>query len=429
MGRLQANVTAASRSGVVFVLVALISPTLACDDRSAPALVSRSKGPSSQPASAPADENGGNIRVLIAENVPHYQLSLAGGFDLVEPQTHRSLARLDEARTITASFDGESIMFPGLNLAFDGPAVDVVPHDAKAISTSSGERERRYTGRFRILRGADNLGSVINVLELEEYLVGVVAAELHRGFHTEALRAQAIACRTYAWYELKTGQSTRPWDICATEASQVYRGVDRAEAVPAAASAVRDTRGLVCTWDSPEGRRIFRTFYCSTCGGYTQPAGEVGVLPLQGNVRCDYCRASPYYSWEPVIVTKADITERLRAKYPRFRELGAITRVEPREITPAGRLVWLDFFDAAGDSVALPAESFRLAIDPRGRTLRSTFCTLSEAPGGILFSNGRGFGHGMGMCQYGANGLARQGSKAAEILAYYYPGTHLERAY
>jgi hypothetical protein len=220
-----------------------------------------------------------------------------------------------------------------------------------------GERRRRFHGFLRFIGGSDRLGSVVNVIDIEEYLVGVVSAELHRGFHQEAFRAQAIAARTYAWYMLRTGVPTQLWDITATEATQVYWDLDRAEEVPEAARAVRDTAGLVCTWNAPTGERIFKTYYSSTCGGCTHPGGE--PPPLRGNVRCPHCARSPYATWGPVSLTKNLITERLRQKFSKFRTLGPITRMEVKEMTECGRAALMEFFDAKDESIVLPTEMFR----------------------------------------------------------------------
>src|SRR5262249_8994512 len=153
---------------------------------------------------------------------------------------------------------------------------------------------------------------------MEEYLVGVVSAELTAGFHVQACRAQAVASRTYAWYQKQSAGTGRDWDLLATEVSQVYAGLTRENLVPEAARAVRDKRGLVCTWKSPQGEKIFCTYYCSSCGGVTQDAGpmknEPSIPPLAGGVICHYCENAPTFRWGPVRVEKSVLTQRLRDK-------------------------------------------------------------------------------------------------------------------
>ena len=259
--------------------------------------------------------------------------------------------------------------------------------------------------------------------------MNVVAAELHRGFDAEALQAQAVAARTFAWHEKLTAKPTQFWDLASTEAAQVYRGIEAARDFPESAEAVRDTAGLVLTWDGIDTPQIIKTYYSSTCGGSTQPISEKPIPPLAGNVACDFCKDSPHYHWKPFTVSLSEATERLRARYQRFNDFGAIQRVETETTTEAGRLVTLRFFDASGDSITLPAETFRLIMDPSGRSFRSTFCEMKQDGEQLTFVEGRGFGHGIGMCQYGANGLAKSGKKAAQILRFYYPESTLTRAY
>ncbi len=97
--------------------------------------------------------------------------------------------------------------------------------------------------------------------------------------------------------------------------------------------------------------------------------------------------------------------------------------------TPEGRATRIEVTSNTGQSVVLRAEDFRLAVDPTGRIIRSTWFELSSDADSFIFADGHGFGHGLGMCQWGANGLAKLGRSAAEILAYYYPGSHLALAY
>jgi len=311
--------------------------------------------------------------------------------------------------------------------------VDLVPCGDRPVGLRLDGEVRHFRGRLRFVCRSDETGSVVNVVDIEDYLVAVVAAELDRRFHREAFRVQAVVARTYAWYQKRTLGVKREWDVTATESSQVYPGLARVKQVPQAARAVHDTRGLVCTWDSPEGERIFCTFYSSTCGGWTQSVGAIRhnavIPPLAGNVRCEYCRNAPDYHWGPVRINKDDVTRHLRDRYPRFEEMDTLDRIEVKETTPAGRPVRFTLIDAGGQKIELEAENLRLTLDPTGRKIRSTFFELLDEDNQIVLQAGRGFGHGVGLCQYGAEGLARQGFKAGEILRFYYPGSKLHRAY
>ncbi|HQA00807.1 MAG TPA: SpoIID/LytB domain-containing protein, partial [Phycisphaerae bacterium] len=236
------------------------------------------------------------------------------------------------------------------------------------------------------------------------------------------------------WYARQTTGLRRDWDVWATEKSQVYAGLDRQRLAPQAVEAVRDTRGIVCTWSSPAGEKIFCTYFGSRCGGLTAPAfspdGTPPIPPLAGGVVCPHCRRPDAYRWpqEPRI-SKWQMTERLAGRYSRFERLGRVEQVEVIESAADGRALRVAVSDAEGRTVELDGENFRLAVDPTGRVLQSTLFTVTVEPDAIVFTDGRGMGHGMGMCQYGADALARAGWSSPAILRYYYPGSRLTRAY
>ena len=411
---------------VVFVLIA--SMGVGCDRSPGPGSSSRREVST---AHSPVDRA---IRVLLRDEIDACRVVVKGSFDVRDAGRGTPLARNLALPSLLVEFADGRISFPDLGQAFEVEAVDVLPHDSDAVGVefSQGDR-RRYRGTLRLMHTPERGGAVVNVVDVEDYLIGVVSAELPRSFHEEAFRAQAVAARTFAWYQKQTAGRSRPWDVTATESSQVYLGLGHQSRVPQAARAVTDTYGLVCTWSSPEGERIFCTYYSSTCGGSTQAAGPVKnepfIPPLAGGVTCDYCRHSPSCRWGPVRVEKSVITERLRDRYPKFNSIGPIERVEVTDRTSFGRPVRLSFVDAQGSAIELEAENFRLTVDPGGRMIRSTFFLLSDDGEAVLLTGGRGFGHGIGMCQYGADGLARAGWTAGRILGYYYPSSRVTRAY
>ena len=380
-----------------------------------------------------ADGLDRSIRVLLLKDVDHCRLSVEGPVDLRGPTGGLLAQDVTQSRSSVELAPGR-FTFPELGQAFAVEAVDVLPRGSEPIAVQiEKDQWRRYLGALRLIHTPQLGGAVVNVADVEDYLVGVVAAELPRSFHVEAFRAQAIAARTYAWYQIRTVGRRRSYDVTATQSSQVYAGLDHAEQVPKAAGAVRDTSGRVCTWSSPRGDRIFCTYYSSTCGGWTQAAGPATgrptIAPLAGGVRCEYCARSPTYRWGPVPLTKSFVTERLRQRYPRFDQVGPIDAVRVVEKTPGGWPVRLSLLDAEGRAIELRAGDFRLAVNGSETYLRSTFFTLVVREDDIVFTDGRGFGHGLGMCQYGADGLARTGRTAEEILAFYYPSSTVALAY
>ena len=175
-------------------------------------------------------------------------------------------------------------------------------------------------------------------------------------------------------------------------------------------------------------------FYSSCCGGTTQNVTNIkrnfpSVPPLAGGVRCDCYKTAKgkTYTWPATSVSKSEVTSKLVARYPKLRALGRIEHIQVVERTAAGRPKILELLGAGGQASRMLAEDLRLAVG--SRVIRSTNCDIRSERERFVFANGRGFGHGMGMCQWGAEAMARAGHPAADILKHYYPALNLTRAY
>lgn len=260
-------------------------------------------------------------------------------------------------------------------------------------------------------RGAPRL---LNRVALEDYLLGVVPAEMPDRFGLEALKAQAVAARTYALAE-----SAAQGFLYGDTRSQAYGG--RPRETPLSSRAVRETAGQVLL----RRGRVITAWYHSTCGGRTLPAREVfdgapaGVLDRP--VDCPDCRAAPLYAWERRF-SAADVCAALGLE------------VAPLEAVSAPADAW-------------PARPERLAVIAGGRTASAAFTEVRarlsqgrplsrqlpsarltgppELQAGELVLRGSGFGHGVGLCQYGAAGFAARGGGWQAILERYYPGAAL----
>jgi stage II sporulation protein D len=372
------------------------------------------------------------MRVLLLDDIVSCQVAFDEGFDVMDTRGGQRLGEYGPTPRLTVQFVNDRIELVELEREFAEQSIELVPHGLKPVYLGTAKGTRQFRGVLRLIREASAAGSLVNVVGIEDYLVSVVSAEMPADFHEQALRAQAIAARTYALYAQQSGGGRRDWDVLATEGSQMYVGVDVPKRAQPAERAVRGTRGLVCTWASPDGERIFCTFYSSTCGGSSQDASPVRnqppIPPLAGGVACDYCRKSPNYRWGPLRISKAMILQRLRDKYPAFRALDDVATMEVVDRTRQARPVRFALSDGEHRAEII-AENFRLVVDPSGRELKSTFFEPVVEEDAIVFLDGRGFGHGMGMCQYGADGLARTGQTAQQILAFYYPASHVTRAY
>jgi len=253
----------------------------------------------------------------------------------------------------------------------------------------------------------------LEVLPLDEYLIGVLAAEVPPTFQAEALRAQAVAARTYTLRRLRTfggrGCSVHPGaDVCSDPAHcQGYSSPERLrdswredyDALRGRlAAAVSDTHNLFVAY----GPRPAEAVYHSTCGGHTASSAEVWgqSLPYLEGVPCEYCRISPGYR-ETRRLSLAEARRRLMAEFFAVKETTASGRTRRAEV--------------AGCSFTGSELRDRLGLAS----------TLIESVSGDLAVTTRGSGHGVGLCQWGAEGQARLGRSYREILRYYYPGTDL----
>jgi len=293
-----------------------------------------------------------------------------------------------------------------------------------------------YRGKLKLIINPDgNSFDAVNLVPVEPYLAGVVGAEMPDYWEPTALEAQAIACRTYGLYIKKRFGGTRNWDVTKTQANQVYLGL-AAESIHIW-DAINKTTGKVLVCEQNGNEDIFPAYYSSNCGGHTENSEKVfGDFfgPLVG-VTCPYCKktAKPtFFFWPMVEFDKTYVTNKLVQNYPKLKELGKITG-----IISAGQSNYADFFrltsikliGSTGKDDSLRAEDFRLTIDPSGRKIKSTVFQIADMGKKWAFLLGRGCGHAVGMCQCGAQAMARNGKTAEEILFYYYPGSKIIKIY
>jgi stage II sporulation protein D len=293
-------------------------------------------------------------------------------------------------------------------------------------------------GRLEISARADSL-FVVNVLPLEEYLRGVVPKEigLRAADDLEAVAAQAVAARTYTAKRLAQYNSL-PFDVFADVQDQEYAGVVAENAV--ADEAVRKTRGVVLA----DRDGLIEAYYSSTCGGERSdiavvwPHREVhGALRggADGAPGREWCRGSPHFRW----------TERWKGSTlsAHVREyLPAVLELPPGSVRgdlvdlvvergPSGRIAMLEY-RTTGGRWRVPGDKNRWILRREdGSILRSVFVELTvRRKGGRVvevIAEGRGNGHGVGMCQVGALGRAEAGQSFRDILRSYYPGAEIRQ--
>ena len=271
-----------------------------------------------------------------------------------------------------------------------------------------------YRGWVEIRKKSNGRLLVINDLDIEDYLQGVIGAEIPPEWNFEALKAQAVASRTYALYQKRTA-GNRPYHILATVDSQVYSG-SRGEH-PKTVRAVRETRGIVIVYHG----EVIPAFYHSSCGGHTENAAELWGIdePYLKGVDCDCQEISKYGVWEKRVPLPVLISALRKLGY----RLHDVLEIGLGSITPSGHVKEVVVRHSGGE-ITVPAENLRAAL---GNTqIPSVFFELELSEGEAVFS-GRGRGHGVGLCQWGAQEMALRGFSYQAILSHYYPGTSLAR--
>jgi len=360
------------------------------------------------PSWASAQPNPEWIRVAIVREDKQVDLQIYGRFTILALHTGDTIQQGRRLPLLAVRAVQEGIALGDVVLPVFG--VRIQPESDAAISLNG----RRLRGTLEIVRQKDLTLLIVNHIGLEDYLRGVLSKEAPDYWPAEALKAIAIAARTYAVYQRFT-KSAGEFDVTGDVMSQDYGG--KTAEKTATTRAVKATAGLVL---ASEGT-IFPAFYHSTCGGMTEHArvmGDFDLAPLRGGVACAFCTASPFAQWRRRI-TKADLNWALR-KSP-HGTIGAIQDLQVTKRTASGRAAEVTLVGARR-TLRLTGYDFRalLGFD----VIRSPLVTVAPLGDGFLIM-GRGWGHGVGMCQWGAAGLARRGLSAREILAWYYPGAEL----
>ncbi len=267
---------------------------------------------------------------------------------------------------------------------------------------------RPYRGRAEQLPD----GRIVDRVDLESYLYSVVPREMGTGWPAAALAAQAICARTYV---LRRSNPRRGYDLVPSEADQVYAGM--LGETPDGRAAVDATAGMVLTY----GDGFASVAYSSCCGGHTESSsaawGAAPIAYLEGVV-CPWCTASPEYAW-----TRELPLERVASAYAaRLDPIGALQNVAITTLDRSGRARAFRL-DASSGSTIVPGNAFRLRVGPRA--IPSLLITSLTQAAGTIGIEGRGLGHGVGLCQWGARGMAMAGKAFGEILTWYFPGTAL----
>ena len=255
---------------------------------------------------------------------------------------------------------------------------------------------------------------VVGRFALETYLPGVLQRELFAKWDIDTYKAQAVAARSYSLVKMQDRRG-KFWHVRASPSDQAFvGGVLR----PVARDAVAATKGQVLTWDN----QILCTYYSSCCGGRPARAADIfsatsnAVAPLSGQGKPCPCQKSGRYRWTTEVSGKA-----LGGRVG----LQTVQSIRPIQSNPWSRATKLRLQDARGSVVDVSPEKLRNHLAALGSKAFSGWILKSQYQRGVLTLEGAGFGHGVGMCQYGSEARARDGVGWREILALSYPGAKI----
>ncbi len=402
-----------------------------------------------------AAANGNAVKVLLSDNETVVVITASGAFTVRDANNGISQGRsyqIKKGGVYTIKATGENcVKFDSIHIKDD---LYLIP-EAGTTFTTNKTGKNTYTGTLKTRPSAEGF-KLIEEIGSEEYLYGVLPFEMSAGWPLEALKVQAVAARTYAAGSLENPEDP-DFDVYSGVMSQMYKGtgniIDPQNRATYAGviAAVDGTKGEVLTYKGV----MFTTYYHSNCGGSTCAAvwgkPEDDIEPLRGSF-CGACvRAGDFKNktWSYTF-TNAQIqnftatlyTDVSRTAFEQYMAQvekdstfngnapalemfsGKVTAIVPVEKTADGRAVNVMFVSAGGDTATTTCQQFRLLIGA-GKLKSCNLDVITQGSDGSFTFSGRGFGHGVGMCQVGAKRLAEDGKSYRDILAVYYPGAEI----
>ena len=291
-----------------------------------------------------------------------------------------------------------------------GPQISIRPLLDAPLSVDG----RPYRGSVTIARSDDGTLSVVNELELEQYLYGVVGAEMDPAWPETALQVQAIAARSYAVSRIALREHP-DFDLIAGDKDQAYGGIDSESQGPV--DAVDSTRSVVLVYRY----HVIAAYYSSCDGGYTADGSELeDPEPYLQSKPDPYAGESPHLAWS-ANVPLADFAQAFREQ---VGDIGDITSIKAEGADASGRVTSIAVTGTTGN-IKITGEQFRKAAGRR--LVKSTRIASLALAGDSILVRGSGYGHGVGLSQWGAKGMADQGLGIYAILSFYYSGTMLSR--
>lgn len=351
---------------------------------------------------APASASGNAVRVAVGKGLR--QVSASSGSPMtVKFEPDGCFTGVDGVKLVTAQTAQDGMIVNGHATTCRTALME----SAEAIRIGA----REYPGAMILARDGSGI-TAVNHVDMEDYVASVISSEMGPNWPIEALKAQAVASRTFAMYQMERNGGAL-YDVDNTVRSQVYLGHSGGERPK---EAVEATRGLIAVYGgAPAG-----TFYHSSSGGRTENPKEVWgreSLPYLASRPAFFEERSPHFNWR-LRLSAGEIRERLKKAGV---GAGPVISIEPVSFTSSGRVGRLQLVLGPNKrKVEIRGEYFRKIIgDTR---LPSTKFRVGRDKGGMFTFTGQGYGHGVGMSQWSARGLAEHGKGFEEIIQAFYTG-------
>ena len=344
------------------------------------------------------------IRVAIFQDVSYLRLKIKGSYEIIDSTSNKVLNRGKNLNT-TVTVYSQGLLLG--NIRCNTNKLFIKPYYAESIIING----RVFRGDVQLIKDNTKL-SVINYIDLEDYVKGISVRETSHYWPIDSLKAQVIVFRTFAFYKMQEN-AQKDFDLTSDVYSQLYGG--RAAERYRINKVVDETAGLVLTYQG----KIFPAFYHATCGGHTDDAvllWNIDMPPLKGVV-CNFCQDSPHFKWHNVL-SQEEVKDALAKGGLRIENIKDILILGRDK---SNRITDLKIVDDKKD-MKISAKDFRNTLGPN--VIKSTNFQVKVIDHDIVFE-GFGWGHGVGLCQWGAYFMAKQGYTYKQILEYYYPGTQI----
>ena len=354
------------------------------------------------------------IRVALVKEdkaLKQFGIAIRGEYYIFNPQSQEMLSKGRTINYAVVKLEGGKLKVGAENFSVNH--LRFVSH--KFMAVHLGDKTIKFRGYIDVLVKKNNRLVILNVVPIEEYVKGILYHELPSKppAPLETMKAQAVASRTYAMYQIEENKK-KDFDVTSDIYSQVYGGKS-AERFRSNIAVIK-TKGEVLTYKG----KVLPAYFHSTCGGHTEDVRELwnqDLPPLYG-VKCDYCQLAPLSNWKKNF-RSSDIQNKLKTN---GYHLGPIVNIRVIDRNTSGRNRNLEMTTLDGQKVIITGKKFREIIGPN--EIKSNKYEI-QMKGYFFDVLGKGWGHGVGMCQWGAFYMAHERFNYKEILNYYYPGARL----